>query len=488
MNNVPNKQNYTPFNNNRKYGKRKNNNNKYVTIHNNYNIVKPIDDNNQTKKIINEFNKPINSTSISQDRYSPVFEASIPSHIIFSQSKDKNINDIHSGEEENIGNHIKMLHILRSNNGSPLNQEMNDILLNETPPNEKIEEIIFTDKIESIGDLIKLSKKYPYTENDTKSYSIDIKKLQNIVPYLQELEDMIGMEQIKTSLTEQLMYFLQGFEYKHMLHTIIEGPPGVGKTCLGKILGNIYLNLNCINDELPDLINTEKDEGPMSMTQLLSTLIMKDEKKVTQTKKKLKFKIAKRSDMVGQYVGHTAVKTQKIINESFGGVLFIDEAYSLGGDDAFSKECINTLNQNLSENGDKFICIIAGYADSLETNFFSYNSGLNRRFPFRYRIEKYSGSELSTILKHKIKNEKYIIDSNYENQLDTFIENNKESFPNFGGDIETYFFHVKMAAAKRVFGCSIQLRKILIKEDFENGLEKIKTNGKKEETKLDMYS
>jgi hypothetical protein len=92
MNNVPNKQNYTPFNNNRKYGKRKNNNNnKYVTIHNNYNIVKPIDDNNQTKKIINEFNKPINSTSISQDRYSPVFEASIPSHIIFSQSKYKNI-------------------------------------------------------------------------------------------------------------------------------------------------------------------------------------------------------------------------------------------------------------------------------------------------------------------------------------------------------------------------------------------------------------
>jgi hypothetical protein len=210
--------------------------------------------------------------------------------------------------------------------------------------------------------------------------------------------------------------------------------------------------------------------------------------KSKESSKKLKFKIVKRSDLVGQYVGHTAIKTQKIINESFGGVLFIDEAYSLGGDDVFSRECINTINQNLSEHCDKFVCIIAGYADALENNFFAFNSGLQRRFPFRYKIEKYNGIELSTILKKKIIDEKYSIDTEYEKQLDKYIENNKEYFPNFGGDIETYFFHIKMMHAKRVFGKSIKLRNILIKDDFEKGLEKIKNNMKKEEVKLHMYN
>jgi len=113
-----------------------------------------------------------------------------------------------------------------------------------------LEEIIFTEEIKTILDLINLSKKYNTTEyplDPTKKYSIDLHKLHAIVPYLKELDEMIGMENVKSGLVIQLMYFLQGFEYKHMLHTIIEGPPGVGKTCLGRILGKIYLELKCIN-------------------------------------------------------------------------------------------------------------------------------------------------------------------------------------------------------------------------------------------------
>ena len=110
-----------------------------------------------------------------------------------------------------------------------------------------------------------------------------------------------------------------------MLHTIIEGPPGVGKTQLGKVLAKIYLSLGIIQSD--------------------------------------KFRIASRKDFIGEYLGHTAIKTQKVIDSCMGGILFIDEAYSLGnGDtkkDSFSKECIDTLNQNLSENKGKFVCIIA---------------------------------------------------------------------------------------------------------------------------------
>jgi hypothetical protein len=261
---------------------------------------------------------------------------------------------------------------------------------------------------------------------------------------------------------------------------------------LGKILGNIYLELKCINTS--DII-TEKedtsDDMSMPFNAFFASMLQKEEK---PKEKKIKFKIAKRSDFVGQYVGHTAIKTQKLINECFGGVLFIDEAYSLGSDDPFSKECINTLNQNLSENGDKFICIIAGYAESLETNFFSYNSGLSRRFPFRYTINKYTGIELATILVKKIKKEDYTLDTNNtlfdtnNKFLENYIETNKEYFPNFGGDIETYFFQIKMMHAKRVFGKSIKLRNIFTKDDLVNALTEIKKNQKKPIVKLDMYT
>ena len=75
------------------------------------------------------------------------------------------------------------------------------------------------------------------------------------------------------------------------------------------------------------------------------------------------FKMVKRSDLIGQYLGQTSIKTQKVIDEVIGGVLFIDEAYSLGNSekrDSYSKECLDTINRNLTENGNKFICIIAG--------------------------------------------------------------------------------------------------------------------------------
>ena len=89
--------------------------------------------------------------------------------------------------------------------------------------------------------------------------------------------------------------------------------------------------------------------------------------------KKKKFKKVTRSDLIAGYLGQTALKTTEVIKESLGGVLFIDEVYQLGnaeGRDSYSKECIDTINQNLTERQGKFICIIAGYKDSVENCFF----------------------------------------------------------------------------------------------------------------------
>jgi SpoVK/Ycf46/Vps4 family AAA+-type ATPase len=119
-----------------------------------------------------------------------------------------------------------------------------------------------------------------------------------------------------------------------LLHTVIEGEPGTGKTELAEKIGKVYLKLGILKNDI--------------------------------------FKKVKRSDLIAGYLGQTAIKTARLIEECKGGVLFIDEAYSLGnaegkdGRDSFSKECIDVLNQSLTENKNNFVCIIAGYKEDLE--------------------------------------------------------------------------------------------------------------------------
>jgi len=166
------------------------------------------------------------------------------------------------------------------------------------------------------------------------------------------------------------------------------------------------------------------------------------------------FTTAKRSDLVGKYLGHTAVKTQRLLESARGGVLFIDEAYSLGPNredgDSFSKECIDTLNQFLTENADDFICIIAGYKNELNKCFFSRNPGLERRFPYRYTIENYNADELCEIFA------KFVTKSDWTLATDqtitaSFFQSHLKSFPGFGGDVKVFFDNCKIAHARRTF-------------------------------------
>jgi Holliday junction resolvasome RuvABC ATP-dependent DNA helicase subunit len=168
--------------------------------------------------------------------------------------------------------------------------------------------------LESLEDLISYIQNYNTGENKNK--------LNKILPSLIKLQKLTGMVSVKKTIVGHILYFLMNYEKNQdMIHTVIEGPPGVGKTTLGYILGEIYSNLDII-------------EQPKNKTN------------------QLKFKIVKRSDLVAKYLGQTSHRTQEAINSVLGGVLFIDEAYSLGNndvDDSYSKECLDTLNQNLSE-------------------------------------------------------------------------------------------------------------------------------------------
>lgn len=303
-------------------------------------------------------------------------------------------------------------------------------------------------KVNDIEDLIKLGKTY-HCKKNKDYYGLNLRILCNLVLPLTELRNMIGLKSVKTHIVNQILFFLRGYNKNNrcnecidcsyslpcarnlddMLHTVITGPPGVGKTHLGKILCKIY-----------------KEAGILS---------------------KGHFTLVTRSDFIAKYLGQTAIKTQKLIDRCIGGVMFIDEAYALGhseGRDSFSKECLDTLNQNLSEKRD-LLCIIAGYKGALDKCFFSMNDGLVRRFTFRYDIEGYTSEELMEIFLLKISqgswqteftikegdNEKTKESKGKQNnKLSKFFKDHKDDFPNYGGDIETLFLNCKIAHCRKI--------------------------------------
>jgi SpoVK/Ycf46/Vps4 family AAA+-type ATPase len=321
-------------------------------------------------------------------------------------------------------------------------------------------------KINNISDLIDLGKMYKENHN----YAINLKRLYNLIPTLEKLENVVGMDNVKKNIINQIIYFLSGLDVNDdMLHTVITGPPGIGKTLLGNIIGEIYYKLGIVNG------NGKKYIDP-----------------ITKEEKDYIFKIAKRSDLIGEYLGHTAIKTQKVIDECEGGVLFIDEAYSLGNEDKkdiYSKECIDTLNQNLTEKKTQFICIIAGYPNDLDKCFFSVNDGLKRRFPFKYNIDKYTPIELTSILMLMIKKKNWKLDNKLSfDEIIEFMKINNDKFPNYGGDIETLFFNIRIAHSLRTIGNLPSIKKYITIEDIKEGLNiYIKSQNIETKKYLDFY-
>ncbi len=286
--------------------------------------------------------------------------------------------------------------------------------------------------IDSISDLINFGTSYNCVSN--KEYNgINLRILNNLIEPLIELNKMIGLVDIKNKVINNCLYIARGYNSvkcnscidcrmnipcvsnsKEMLHTVITGPPGVGKTEFAKILTKIY---SCLG-------------------------VIKNNKIIHVSRK----------DLISGYLGRTAKKTQKIFDLARNGVLFIDEAYSLGNsgnEDTYSKECIDIINKNLSENRDTIV-IMAGYKNEMEECFFRINPGLRRRFPFTYNIDGYSAEELFDIFQQKIRNDNWTIDKNDELKLKKYIENNMNKFKNYGGDVETFIMKGKIKNSRDI--------------------------------------
>ena len=248
------------------------------------------------------------------------------------------------------------------------------------------------------------------------------------------------MKDLKNNITDQILYFVQEL-YKNknnsgdFLHTVIYGPPGTGKTEIAKIMGKIYSKIGIL------------DKGTF--------------RKVT------------RADLVSGYLGQTALKTRDVIKDCLGGVLFIDEAYSLGNNekrDSFSKECIDTLCEALSDNKNNLMVIIAGYENELKECFFNYNQGLDSRFTWRFSTDEYKADELFKIFLKKVNDIEWSISEDSKINVEWF-KKNMDYFKFFGRDMETLLAKTKIAHSKRVFCKPENEKKKLILVDLNKGFE-----------------
>lgn len=183
-----------------------------------------------------------------------------------------------------------------------------------------------------------------------------------------ELNGLIGLQSVKKMINEvQAFVEIQKRRAREklvaeptVLHAIFKGNPGTGKTTVARIVGRLF-----------------KEVGVLQKGHLVEV---------------------ERADLVGEYIGHTAQKTKEQIKQALGGVLFIDEAYSLarGGEKDFGKEAIDVMVKSMEDNKDNLIIILAGYTDEMDW-FLCANPGLRSRFPLQIEFPDYQLAELTEI-------------------------------------------------------------------------------------------
>lgn len=354
-----------------------------------------------------------------------------------------------------------------------------------------------------------------------------VKDNNGLIDSLIELQSMIGHHRLKQSVALQTKHLIKMLSdpakrSQYMLNTIIYGPPGVGKTMVGKVLSKIWYNLGYLKSNNITLSSAADKLEINELTRLLilvylvtigyyifqmatnamkiSDIGVKNKRIISlvliilvilagiyvtsrlrinsPVKKAISdgssdksaksndiIRVVSRPDFISGYLGQTDKKTNDLLNSAIGKVLFIDEAYSLysGDKDPYGIEALDSINKFLSEHPDEIIVIMAGYKDKMN-RLFELQPGLRRRFMWTFECDGYTADELYRILiQHLNKNGWRVEDTDGLQQL---IEDNYNLFTEYGGDMEKLAFYSQLNSKDFTLSMS----------DFRNGLEMLKIN------------
>jgi SpoVK/Ycf46/Vps4 family AAA+-type ATPase len=252
------------------------------------------------------------------------------------------------------------------------------------------------DQLKTI-ELIDVQLMFKGSKGELPDIKIDERQL---LESLDELNDLVGLANVKNELHELVklvkFYNESGKDviHKFSLHTVFTGNPGTGKTTVARIMAKIFKALGIL--ERGHLVECD------------------------------------RQSLVAGFIGQTAIKTQAMIDKAIGGVLFIDEAYSLlsGSDNDFGKEAIETLLKQMEDRRGEFIVITAGYPSNMNY-FLEANPGLKSRFDKVLHFEDYSAEELHQVAVQMLKGEHLIPDEAANEHLRLYLDSiysNRDKF------------------------------------------------------------
>ncbi|MDU7073699.1 MAG: AAA family ATPase [Streptococcus peroris] len=259
-----------------------------------------------------------------------------------------------------------------------------------------------------------------------------------------ELNSLIGLEIVKKEI-EDLVIFNKVQKNREKIglkktnrtmHMAFLGNPGTGKTTVARIVGNMYRSLGILS--------------------------------------KGHFIEATRTDLIAEYQGQTALKVKRLIQKAKGGVLFIDEAYSITENeksDSYGRECLTELTKALEDYRDDLVVIVAGY-DDLMKKFFESNPGLKSRFNYFIMFEDYTVDQMLDIFLSYCKNEEYTLNDSAKDKLKKYLElhsNNPENKNANGRFVRNVFDKIIMNQAKRLSKLSLATKEnylTILEEDI----------------------
>lgn len=256
----------------------------------------------------------------------------------------------------------------------------------------------------------------------TTDVADDTRTLQDL---LDELNALVGLEKVKSKVQDLIVYQkIQKMRReqnlhsaKNTLHLAFTGNPGTGKTTVARIVGRIYKQIGLLS--------------------------------------KGHFVEVSRTDLIAGYQGQTALKVKKVIEQAKGGVLFIDEAYSITENDhtdSYGRECLTELTKALEDYREDLVVIVAGYTEPMN-QFFGSNPGLKSRFNTFIEFNDYSSNELDEILVSMCKKNDYILTDEVKEKIHFYFEqqtsSKDKSFSN-GRLVRNLFDDLVMNHARRV--------------------------------------